>query len=158
MALDVIIVLVLAFALFRGWRKGLVSVILSLVFLVLALFGAGALGGMVGEALNIRPPYLSTVVGFMIAFATLLFVGKIIREKIKPKEGVLGGMDKIAGASLGLLRGLIVLSIALVFFRVIHLPPESMRASSSLYPHVVSIAPSLVKMLRPLASSDTLEV
>ena len=158
MTLDIIISLVLLFAIFRGWRKGLVSVILSLVFLVLALYGAGIFGSWVGDVLNIRPPYLSTIVGFMIAFGVLLFAGHMIRDRIKPKSGVLGGIDKIAGASLGLLRGLLVLSVALVFFRVIHLPPESMRASSSLYPHVVSIAPSLVKMLRPLTSSDRLEV
>lgn len=158
MALDIFILLVLLFTVYRGWRKGFVSVILSIVFLVLALFGAGMFGGMIGDALSISPPYMSRVVGFTIAFCILLFIGHLIRDRIKPKTGVLGGIDKLAGASLGLLRGLLVLSVALVFFRVIHLPPESMRESSRLYPHVVSIAPSLVKLLRPITSSDRLEV
>ena len=158
MALDIMILLVLLFAVYRGWSKGLVSVILSIVFLVLAMYGAGLLGGWVGEALNISPAYLSRIIGFMIAFAVLLFVGHFIRDRIKPKSGFIGGIDKLAGAALGLVRGLLVLSIALVFFRVIHLPPESMRTSSRLYSHVVSIAPSLVKLLRPITSSDSLEV
>jgi membrane protein required for colicin V production len=158
MALDLIILLVLLFAIFGGWRKGLVSVILSIIFLVLAMYGAGMFGGWVGESLHISPAYLSRIVGFMIAFGVLYLAGKILRDKIKPKTGVLGGIDKLAGAALGLVRGLLVLSIALVFFRVIHLPPESMRTSSRLYPHVVSIAPSLVKLLRPITSSDRLDV
>jgi membrane protein required for colicin V production len=158
MALDIIIGLILLFAIFGGWRKGLISVILSIVFLVLAMYGAGMLGGWVGDALKINPAYLSRIVGFMIAFGVLYFLGRVIRDKIKPKTGILGGIDKLAGATLGLVRGLLVLSIALVFFRVIHLPPESMRTSSRLYPHVVSIAPSLVKLLRPITSSDRLEV
>ena len=158
MALDVIIALVLLFSLYRGWSKGLVSVILSLVFLLLAMYGAALLGGWVGDALNVSPAYLSRIIGFMIAFVALLFLGHFIRDRIKPKSGILGGMDKLAGGALGLLRGLLVLSIALVLFRVIHLPPESLRTSSRLYPHVVSIAPSLVKLLRPITSSDRLEV
>ena len=158
MALDIIIFLILLFSVYRGWSKGLISVILSIVFLVAAMYGAAMLGGWVGDALNISPDYLSRIIGFMIAFLALLVAGHFIRDRIKPKSGILGGMDKIAGAGLGLLRGLLVLSIALVFFRVIHLPPESMRGSSRLYPHVVSIAPSLVKLLRPITSSDRLEV
>lgn len=158
MILDVILVLLILFAVFRGWNKGLVSVILSIVFLVLAMFGAGILGGYVGEALKISPDYLSKVAGFVIAFVVLLIVGRMIRDKIKPRSGVLGGIDKLAGAALGLVRGLLVLSIALVLFRVVHLPPETMRQSSRLYPHVVSIAPSLVKLLRPITSSDRIEV
>lgn len=158
MALDILIGLVLLFSIFRGWSKGLISVILSIVFLVLAMYGAGMLGGWVGESLNISPAYLSRIVGFMIAFGVLYFLGRVIRDKVKPKSGILGGADKLVGAGLGLVRGLLVLSIALVFFRVIHLPPESMRTSSRLYPHVVSIAPSLVKLLRPITSSDRLEV
>jgi membrane protein required for colicin V production len=158
MALDIIILLALLFAVYRGWSKGLISVILSIVFLVLAMYGAGLLGGWVGDVLNISPAYLSRILGFMIAFAALYFIGRVIKDRIKPKSGILGGVDKLAGAALGLVRGLLVLSIALVFFRVIHLPPESMRSSSRLYPHVVSIAPSLVKLLRPITSSDRLEV
>lgn len=158
MALDIILLLVLLFAVFGGYRKGLVSVILSIVFLVLAMYGAGMLGGWVGDALKINPAYLSRIVGFMIAFGVLYFIGRVIKDRIKPKSGILGGVDKLAGAILGLVRGLLVLSIALVFLRVIHLPPESMRTSSRLYPHVVSIAPSLVKLLRPITSSDRLEV
>jgi membrane protein required for colicin V production len=158
MALDILVVLVLLFGLLRGWSKGLISVILSIVFLVLAMYGAGMLGGWVGDSLKINPAYLSRIVGFMIAFGVLYMIGRLIRNRIKPKSGILGGADKLAGAALGLVRGLLVLSIALVFLRVIHLPPESMRTSSRLYPHVVSIAPSLVKLLRPITSSDRLEV
>lgn len=159
MALDIILGIILVFAIFRGWNKGVVDVILSLVMLLLAIYGASLLAGFMGGILGIEPAYMSNIVGFMVSFVLLYFIGRALRERFKPKRGILGVFDKILGAALGLVKGVLVLSLALILMRVIHMPPVSMRESSKLYPMIIDVAPSLVKVLRPMvAFGDKVEV
>jgi membrane protein required for colicin V production len=149
--LDIILLLVLAFAAYKGWRAGSLSMLLGLALLVVAALLASTFAGSFGTVIGVSNAYLRPVIGFIAIFVGVLILGKWIRKFIRPKRGILRGADGLLGAVLGLIRGVILVSVLLVILRLVHLPSESARENSVLYPVVLKTSTSVIHVLRPYA-------
>jgi uncharacterized membrane protein required for colicin V production len=146
---DIIIAILLLVATIGGWRSGAIAMLLALVVLVLAGMGASALAAPVGHTLKIGPMWARPVIGFIITFIVLVFLGGWIRRAFSPKRGILRGFDGIAGAILGFLRAAFILGILLALFALIHLPPERTTEKSVLYQPLLKTSAVAVGVLKP---------
>lgn len=134
MIFDLVLVLILLAAAVNGWRLGAMSMILSIVVLAAAIFLAIEYAGKIGDLLHIGPDSLRPAIGFIFTFIVVMILGGWIRHLVRPKVGLLRGLDGILGASLGFLRGTAVLAIILGLLSLIHFPPTSWSEHSHLYP------------------------
>ena len=129
--------------------------ILSLGVLIAAGLGAMACAAPVGEIFGIGPVAIRPVIGFVFSLIVLLIVGSWVKRLIRPKEGFLRQVDGLAGATLGLLRGALILSLLLGLLRLVDLPHAQTTSGSYLYPVLIRTASTFVGVLRPFLHLDT---
>ena len=137
--IDLLIIVVLGIGVLHGARKGLVRQVLGLTSLVGSLLagylymeGAGLwLASQIGI-----PMQYAMVAGFMAVFLGVM-LGFIIVSRLLDKvisdAPLLGGLNKIIGAGLGLLSAGLMLSLILNLGSVVGLPSDEIRTSSALY-------------------------
>ena len=105
--LDIVLILVLAFFAFLGWKKGLIRAALILVGLVLGVFIAGRLYVLLGDGLPISNTTTARIVAFLLIFIAVLAVAVatafILRKTIAAIK--LGCADRALGALLGFVAG-----------------------------------------------------
>jgi membrane protein required for colicin V production len=154
LTLDLILGVLLLLSLFKGWRSGALSMLLSIAVLIFAALAASAVAQPLGNIIRIGPEYGRPVVGFFFAFVVFLLAGGFLKRLLKPKQGVLRGLDALIGATLGLVRGAFILSLLLIVLKLINLPPEHMRESSRVYSPLLSVAPQVAGVLRPLVPTN----
>lgn len=153
MILDIIIVILAALGALQGWKKGAVSMILSFVGLILAGWFASAVARPVGNALSIGPVYLHMIIGFLIVFLILIVLFRLLLNIVRPRAGVLRGIDSILGAVVGGLRALFMMSILFFIFSFGHLPPESVTSKSRLYSPVMKFSAKIIGIFSPVFRS-----
>ncbi len=164
--LDLIIALPLAWGMFRGFRRGLIIEICTLMALVLGVYGAAVFGDM-GADFLIREfntdPQLSLVLGFALLFflivAGVFLFGKMLEGVVKMVA--LGLVNKIFGLLFGLAKFLLILSA--LFFIWNGFPPTSglipddWKRSSYLYGPVSDLAPAVYPALKDPTWTEVLE-
>ncbi len=115
--LDILIVLLLLWSIFRGYKKGVVVQLGTLLGLFLGVYLAFALGDAMGKWLNIWGT-LGQVVGFIAVFALvvigLAFLGKLL-SSVFSSVG-LGVLNQGLGALLSLVKWTLIVSIAIFCF------------------------------------------
>ncbi|HET9137379.1 MAG TPA: CvpA family protein [Candidatus Kapabacteria bacterium] len=157
MTLNIIILLLLAFALWRGYQKGLFQIIASFVLFIAALLLGSALGAVIGKAL-ISDSYLNPIIGFFIGFIVIMVAGFYVIKKIKPKKGVISGIDRILGAIFSGVRMLLVIGLVAAFFRLFHQPPSKSINESKLYSVSLDGVAAIVHQLKPLAATSNSDI
>ncbi|MEI9997132.1 MAG: CvpA family protein [Rhizomicrobium sp.] len=117
---DLLVVLViLGSAAYATWR-GFVSESLGIVAWAAAAFAALYLGPWVGRMMHalIATPWIATVAGyglaFIIIFIPLQFASHRFSEGVK--RSAVGPLDRVLGATFGIVRGLAILGIAYIVF------------------------------------------
>ena len=155
MVLDVILVVLLALSAIGGWRSGAIAMLVSIILLIVATIVASMFALKVGGMLHVGPNWAWPVVGFIFTFLVLMIAGSWAKRLIRPKHGLLRGMDGIAGAILGLIRGAVILGLFLALFQLVHLPPDSITARSILYPLLIKAATLLIAVLKPYLHAPT---
>ena len=115
---DVLVLGFLALFIINGFRKGFIISLASLAALILGIYLAVHFSNFIQAMLqdNFHPsrtwlPILSFTVTFLIVAILVLIVAKVM-EKIIDVVG-LGFINKIAGALLGLAKGVVFASIIL---------------------------------------------
>lgn len=115
---DILVLGFLALFLINGFRKGFIISLATLVALVLGIYLAVHFSNYIQDILvdKFHPsrtwlPYLSFSLTFLIVALLVILVAKLL-EKVIDLVG-LGIFNKIAGALLGLLKGLVFASIIL---------------------------------------------
>lgn len=149
MILDIILLVILGLATIGGWRSGAMAMFVSVIVLIGAAIVASLLAVKVGGMLHLGPVWGRPVVGFIFTFMVLLIAGSWIKRFIRPKHGLLRGIDGIAGAILGLVRGIVILGLLLALFQLVHLPPSRITSDSVIYPLLIKGASQLFAVLRP---------
>ncbi|MDT8411813.1 MAG: CvpA family protein [Vicingaceae bacterium] len=116
--LDIIIVIPLIWGAYKGFRKGFVIEIASLVGLVLGVWGginfSSYSAEYLGKAFNISPeimPLLSFVVTFIAIVILVFFIAKMLERVVKMVA--LGIVNRIAGMVFGMMKFGIIISIIL---------------------------------------------
>lgn len=116
--IDLFIALPLAFFAYRGFIKGLIVEVASLVALVLGIYGAVYFSGYAQSLLSQHLDFdegvlkiIAFVVTFLIVIIVVHLIGKIV-EKIA-EAVALGAVNKILGLVFGLIKGAFLISVLL---------------------------------------------
>ncbi len=154
--MDLVFLAILIFGGFRGYKKGIIMEVFSILALVLAVVGAFKLldWGIVGltEAFG-KPhpfiPFLSFILLFIVIILGVNAIGKMTQKLIRMT--VLGWADRSFGVVLGVFKWMFALSLVLWIFQSF-LPDFSLKISegSEFYPYIMPFSSKVLETLRPL--------
>ena len=147
--IDIFILVVAVWALFSGWRNGLVKEIASSIGFFVGLFIAVTCYSTFGSYLAVNGSegnMVTSIVAFFILWiVTPIVLGlaaNILTRVFKNLH--LGGLNSIAGATVRLLKFTILLSCVLSAMSALHIINEDRVADSRLYEPVRSVVSRLV--------------
>lgn len=134
---DVAITTVVALSVVTGIFRGFVKELISLGVWVLAFWFAMTYSHIAGSWFE---PYIadktaSTAVGFVLVLVATLIAGAIINgiiSHILHRSG-LSGIDRILGGGFGFVRGVFIVSLLMLVFKMTSLPVDEYRNKSVLY-------------------------
>ncbi len=115
--IDIIIILVVIYALFEGFRDGLIVQACSIVVIAISIWCGARYGDLVASTLQISGEY-SAVWGFVIAVILAIIavsVGARIAKKVLHLAG-LGPLDRLLGMLISLAKNLLIMSVLLSAF------------------------------------------
>lgn len=154
---DIIIIIPLLWGAFKGFKKGLVIEVASLIALFLGVWGgvkfSSVSANYLGEMFNISEklmPLISFSVTFIIIVIAVFLLAKLLQRFIKMVA--LGTINKIAGAAFGVLKFGLIISVLLSLINNINaqiqfIEPE-MEDSSLLYKPISKIAVVVIPGLK----------
>lgn len=151
--LDIVILLVLAFAVIRGLFRGFVGEISSIVGIVIGFILANRYHEQVLPLVgSILPdPAIASLLSYALIFITglilVLIIAGILRHLLK--ISLLGWLDRLAGASMGLIKGAL-LSVLIVLALTTFLSPRAEVLSTSRFaPYVNQFSALLADLMPP---------
>ncbi len=141
---DIIILVVILISALISLVRGFVKESISLATWLAAGFLALSYYLVLSDILNsyIESPTISQAVAFAILFITTLIVGAIINfmiSQVVDKTG-LSGTDKTLGVIFGAARGVLIVSMIVLFAGLTPMPSESWWKESMLVEHFMGIA------------------
>jgi membrane protein required for colicin V production len=123
-ALDIIVILLVGGGLVFGWLRGFVAEVLSLFAWFLAILAlrvvhpplSAALEGPIGTASG------AAVLAFIIIFGVVFVGGKFISRRVggRVRNSIVGPLDRVLGAALGALKGLIGVTILFMILNIVY--------------------------------------
>lgn len=163
--LDIIICVPLAWALYKGFRKGLILEIAALISLVIGIWTAYKFSSITGEYLikyftlssNVLP-LVSFIVTFLLVVIGIHFLAKMLERIIK--LAALGLINRLAGALFSFIKvGLIVgtlLYASSLFDNTFEIIPNEIKKESLVYKPIISAPPKILPMLKDLDFKNSL--
>lgn len=154
--IDIIILIILGFAVIRGFINGLVIEIASLAALIFGIWGAIKFSGftsvklyeyfdMSGQFIGI----ISFIITFLIIVVIIHFIGMLINKLMEAIA--LGFLMKLLGTVFGLLKTALIMSVIFVVLNSIdsrkHFLPAEKLQESILYNPISDIAPALFPII-----------
>jgi len=150
--LDLILLIPILWFAYRGFARGLILSITSLVALIAAIYISIHFSGWVAAWIRANLEWnfqyiniVSFAITFVLVVVIINLIGKLL-EKVA-KMSALGFLNRLAGLLLGLVRASLLLGIALFIINSIDykqtLITEKTRAGSKLYKPLSSVVPSL---------------
>ena len=154
--LDIIILIILGFAVVRGFINGLVIEVASLAALIFGIWGAIKFSGytsvklyeyfdMSGQFIGI----ISFIITFLIIVVIIHFIGMLINKLMEAIA--LGFLMKLLGTVFGLLKTTLIMSVIFVVLNAIdsrkHFLPAEKLQESVLYNPISDIAPALFPII-----------
>jgi len=150
--LDIILAIPLLWAIYRGFTKGFIIEVTSLIALFLGVYGAIHFSYYISDLLKLNSAYstlISFAVTFLIIVIVVFFFAKMLEKSINLLA--LGFLNKLAGAFFSLLKIAFILSVLLIFINKINsktsIISEDARKGSFLYPAVSAFAPMIIPKL-----------
>ena len=149
-AVDLIVCLVLALAVWNGWRQGFILQVCSLAGIVAGIWLAAQFGTQAGEWLRLDPGFAAAG-GFVAVLVAVILVvaiaGRLVR-KLFHFAGF-GIADTLLGIALALLQAVLLLGLA--FKATDYFDPEliarSTREESKCYAPVMCVADKIFPSL-----------
>ena len=151
--LDIIIAIVLFVFGVKGYRKGLIIEVVTLL-----AFGVGIYGAMhfsdftaehLQEVMTIDPKYLNTV-AFVLTFILLVIVvnmiGKAVTNLVRAMN--LNFFNKLCGFVFGAAKGVLLCSILVLVlnnFQLMGIVKPEVREQSKLYPYIEETVPDVYR-------------
>ena len=121
-AIDILLGGILAYGAVKGIWKGLFSELASLVSLLVGIYIAVKFSGIVGNMLSDESSRTVSIFAFLITFIAVV-VGITLLAKVFTTIADFSGLgifNRIGGGVLGLLKMVVILSVALHFFQKIN--------------------------------------
>ena len=162
--LDIIFLIPLLYAVYRGFRKGLVYMIASLLALVLGIIGAIKLRATFASLLdawfNIAPDHIN-VVAFAVAFVLIVLIvhmAAFLVDKVI-KAVALNFVNRLLGVVFGVVITAFVISMVLWPINQVNANRQIIKQeridSSLLYKPLSSFAPAVFPYLKKIAGGNS---
>jgi len=142
---DIIVGLLLVFALYKGFKNGLITELASIVALALGLYGAIMFSDLTAQYLKqyLNSSYIgliSFVLTFILIVIAVHFVAKLINKLLEAVA--LGTVNRMLGAMFSVLKYAFVISVLLAVVNGISsgIIPEKTKQSSILYGPVSNLS------------------
>lgn len=150
--LDVILIIPLVFGAVVGYKKGLLLEVFGILAFVLAIIGGFKLMelGMsylseYFEGIDHLLPFISFLVIFIAIILLVNMLGKLVKKMVDMT--LLGGVDKFAGAIVGIMKWAIGLSIILWLTNNFGVELPGQDEELVLYPFLTELGPRLITAL-----------
>lgn len=155
MLLDIVFAIVLVLAIFKGYQRGLVVGLFSLVSVIIGLAAAvklsAAVAGHIGEAVKVSEEWLP-VIAFAAVFIVVVILIRFGANAIEKAIEVvmLGWLNKLAGIFLYVTIYMIVFSVLLFYADQIKLIQPATIEKSVTYSYVQPLGPKVINGLGTL--------
>jgi len=160
---DLILILLLLWGAWNGYKKGLVIAIASIIAIVAGAYGAfyfsDALGSWISGVVAWNAKSIA-VASFALTFLGVVFGVHLIAKAIEKTLNIvaLGGINKLAGAVLGVLKTALILSFVIYGLKGFEIKVyEDTNKEYVVMPIVESIAPLVLPYWEDLTEKTTLE-
>lgn len=152
MIIDVVFLIVIVIAIFKGFTKGLIVAIFSLLAFIIGLAAALKLSVVVAhylESSNGSAAKWIPVLSFAIVFFTVAFLISLAARVIKRAIGftLLGWVDRLGGILFYLIIYTIIFSVFLFFAEKTGLIKPSTIKDSRLYEYIFPWGPQVIDHL-----------
>jgi membrane protein required for colicin V production len=155
MGIDIFVLLLLAMAVFKGWQKGLVVGLFSLLAIVIGAAAALKLSGLAGAYMtdafpNLAKwiPFLSFILVFVLVVIAVRLLAKFIEETLE--WSMLGWLNKLGGILFFSILYMLVASIVLFFLNKLGLLSDTSKEASKTYSILAPLAPTIMDGLGKL--------
>lgn len=163
---DIVVVIPLLWGAYRGFMKGLIIELASMIALAFGVYGAIGFSGfttkILKENLGINSEYnalIAFAITFLIIVIAVFFLAKLLEGVVK--VAALGVVNKIAGGLFSVLKFALIIS-ALIYLinsfdkkKVIF--NNTLKGKSYLYEPLQLIAPTLFPSLKNLVNDNPVE-
>lgn len=145
--MDIILLVLILLGAFSGYRQGFLLALFSFAAIVLGVIGGFKLMGtaivLLADRFDINEtvlPYVAFAVVFVAILIGVNLLGKLLKTSID--KTLLGHVDQAAGAGLGLLKAVFLISVSLWILDALDFElPSGWTSDSWLLPRVESFAP-----------------
>lgn len=153
--IDIVILVPLIWAAYRGFKKGLIIEVSSLIALGLGVWGGIHFSDYIAEIITGKVedkyvPLASFTFTFILIVAGVFVLGKVLEKFINLIQ--LKFVNKAAGAGFGAVKILLIISVILVIVNSydddLHLIPEEVKQESMLYYPLSDLAKTVVPALK----------
>ncbi len=163
---DIIIIIPLLWGAFKGFKKGLIVEVASLLALFLGIWGGVKFSSIsakyLGEMFNISEqlmPLISFALTLILIIIIVFFIAKMVQKIVKAVS--LSTINKIAGAAFGTLKFTLIISIILTLTNNINSEigfiETEQKNSSLLYNPISKIAPAIIPGLTNISLNNIVE-
>lgn len=171
--IDIVILVPFIWAAYRGFKKGLIIEVSSFIALGLGVWGAIHFSDFIADIITgkVADKYVhlaSFTVTFILIVAGVFVFGKVLEKFINLIQLKL--VNKVAGASFGGLKLLLILSVLIVIINSydedLNLIPQETKDESVLYVPLTNLSKTLVPALKensmfqalPSLNTDSLRI
>lgn len=157
--IDVVILLLLALGAYEGYKKGLLMSIVGIFGFVLAIVLGIYFMEFVGNWLaseTDQEALALPIVAFLLIFFGTLFLINIAGRALKKMLGLvlLGGLDSLGGAVLGIVRTGFFISLLVWVLGKLELEPlKKWQADSTYLAFIEPLTPEVLELLDPILPS-----
>ena len=154
--LDIIILIPVAWMAYRGFSKGLIIEVATLVALILGIYLSINFSYIVGnflvEQFDLTTKYLH-IIAFIVTFIGVVLIVHLIGKILEKVVNIvaLGFINKLLGGVFGILKAVIFLSVIIMLINRFdpnqNLITDEKRDSSMFYEHVESVVPSILPFI-----------
>ena len=134
---DIAIISIIVLSMITGLFRGFVKELIALAVWILAFWLAFHYASMLDTWVNpyIHDNTVKIIVEFIIIFFATLIVGAIVNASISfiMRRSGLSGTDRVLGMGFGFVRGLFLIAIIMVGFRISNMPYSEYSKDSLLY-------------------------
>lgn len=152
MFIDIIALILLVWAAFKGLRNGLIVGLFSFFAFIIGLAAALKLSAVAAEYIGTNTNIGKRWLPFIAFAGVFLIVVLLVRLGAKAIEGVLrmamlGWLNKLGGILLYILLHFFIFSILLFYVDQLHLIKKETLEASVLYPYIQPLAPNIIDAL-----------
>lgn len=152
MAIDIIFLILVIFAFYKGLTKGFVHSLFSFIAIFLGIIGALKFSHLAAVYLqqwfqitSIYVPFLSFLVVFIIILLLIKLIGKLIEKFLEFAQ--LGLINKISGVLLWTFIVTFIFSTLLWLTNQVNLLSPQLKTSSKCYSYLQNVAPWIIESM-----------